>query len=43
MEALDEVDVPCCAIKDKEAVHEDETITHAENTSSSKPLHKKKQ
>jgi hypothetical protein len=31
-EALDEVDVPCCAIKDKEAIHDDETITHAENT-----------
>jgi hypothetical protein len=32
MEALDEVDVPYCAIKDKEAIHDDETITHAENT-----------
>ena len=32
MEALDEVEVPCCAIKDKEAVHEDEETTHAENT-----------
>jgi hypothetical protein len=32
MEALDEVDVPCCAIKDKEAIHDDEAITHAENT-----------
>jgi hypothetical protein len=31
-EALNEVDGPCCAIKDKEAVHEDETMTHAENT-----------
>jgi hypothetical protein len=31
MEALDEVDVPCCAIEDKEAVHEDEAMTHAEN------------
>jgi hypothetical protein len=30
--ALNEVDGPCCAIKDKEAVHEDETMTHAENT-----------
>jgi hypothetical protein len=29
---LREVDGPCCTIKDKEAVHEDETITHAENT-----------
>jgi hypothetical protein len=26
--ALNEVDGPCCAIKDKEAVHEDETMTH---------------
>jgi hypothetical protein len=32
MEALDEVDVPCCAIKDKEAIHDDEAIMHAENT-----------
>ena len=32
MEALNEVDVPYCAIKDKEAIHEDEAITHAENT-----------
>jgi hypothetical protein len=32
MEALDEVDVPYCAIKDKEAIHDDEAITHAENT-----------
>jgi hypothetical protein len=32
MEALDEVDVLYCAIKDKEAVHDDEAITHAENT-----------
>jgi hypothetical protein len=31
MEALDEVEVPCCAIEDKEAVHEDEETTHAEN------------
>jgi hypothetical protein len=29
--ALNEVDGPCCAIKDKEAVHEDETMTHDEN------------
>jgi hypothetical protein len=28
---LNEVDGPCCAIKDKEAVREDEAITHAEN------------
>jgi hypothetical protein len=32
MEALDEVDVPYCAIKDKEAIHDDEEIMHAENT-----------
>jgi hypothetical protein len=32
MEALDEVDVPYCATKDKEAIHDDEAITHAENT-----------
>jgi hypothetical protein len=31
MEALDEVEVPCYAIEDKEAVHEDEEMTHAEN------------
>jgi hypothetical protein len=31
VEALDEVEVPCCAIEDKEAVHEDEAMTHAEN------------
>jgi hypothetical protein len=30
MEASDEVEVPCCAIE-KEAVHEDEETTHAEN------------
>jgi hypothetical protein len=43
MEALDEVDGPCCTIKDEEAVHEDEEMTHAENIKSSKYLHKKKQ
>jgi hypothetical protein len=32
MEVLDEVEVPCCALEDKEAVHEDEETTHAENT-----------
>jgi hypothetical protein len=26
------MDIPCCAIEDKEAIHEDETITHTENT-----------
>jgi hypothetical protein len=31
MEASDEMEVPCCAIEDKEAVHEDEETTHAEN------------
>jgi hypothetical protein len=30
-EVLDEVDDPCCAIEDKEAVHEDEETTHVEN------------
>jgi hypothetical protein len=25
------MDIPCCAIEDKEAIHEDETITHDEN------------
>jgi hypothetical protein len=32
MEALDKVEVPCCVIEDKEAVHEDESMTHAEST-----------
>jgi hypothetical protein len=31
METSDEVEVPCCEIEDKEAVHEDEETTHAEN------------
>jgi hypothetical protein len=31
-EVLDEVDGPCCAIEDEEAIHEDEETTHAENT-----------
>jgi hypothetical protein len=31
MEASDEVEVPCYEIEDKEAVHEDEETTHAEN------------
>jgi hypothetical protein len=31
IEASDEVEVPCCAIKNEEAVHEDETMIHAEN------------
>jgi hypothetical protein len=30
MKALNEMDIPCCTIEDKEAIHEDETITHAE-------------
>ena len=32
MKLLDEVEVPCCALEDKEAVHEDEETTNAENT-----------
>ena len=32
MEALNKMNSPCCIIKDKEAVHEDEKITHVENT-----------
>jgi hypothetical protein len=32
MKALDEVDVPYCAIKDEEALHNDGEIMHAENT-----------
>jgi hypothetical protein len=32
MKVLDKVEVPCCALEDKEAVHEDEETTHAENT-----------
>jgi hypothetical protein len=31
MKDLNEMDVPCCTIKDKEAIHEDETIIYAEN------------
>jgi hypothetical protein len=31
MKALNEMDISCCTIEDKEAIHEDETITHAEN------------
>jgi hypothetical protein len=31
MEASNEMEVPCCAIEDKKAVHEDEETTHAEN------------
>jgi hypothetical protein len=27
----EEMEIPCCAIEDKEAVHEDEEMTHAEN------------
>jgi hypothetical protein len=43
MEALDEVEVPCCVIEDK-AVHEDEETTHAENIKLPREyLHKKKQ
>lgn len=32
MEALNKMNIPCCTIKYKEAVHEDERITHAKNT-----------
>jgi hypothetical protein len=31
MKALNEMDIPCCTIEDEEAIHEDETITHAKN------------
>jgi hypothetical protein len=31
MKVLNEMDIPCCTIKDKEAIHEDEAITHVEN------------
>jgi hypothetical protein len=31
-EALDEIEVPCCALEDKEAVHEDEVTTYDEDT-----------
>jgi hypothetical protein len=32
VESLKEVDLPCCTIKHEGAVHEDETITHVEDT-----------
>jgi hypothetical protein len=32
MKALNKINFPCCIIKDEEAVHEDEKVTHAENT-----------
>jgi hypothetical protein len=32
MESLKEVDLPCCTIKGEGVVHEDETITHVEET-----------
>jgi hypothetical protein len=32
MKALNEENIPCCTIEDKGAVHEDETITHVEDT-----------
>jgi hypothetical protein len=32
MESPKEVDLPCCTIEDEVAVHEDETITHVEDT-----------
>jgi hypothetical protein len=31
MEASDEMEVPCCEIEDRKAVHEDEETMHAEN------------
>jgi hypothetical protein len=31
-DSLDEVQVPCCTLEDKEAVHEDEIMTYDENT-----------
>jgi hypothetical protein len=42
MKALNEMDIPCCSIEDKEAIHEDETITHAENAKVLEALHEKK-
>jgi hypothetical protein len=38
MEALNEVDLPCCRIKDEGVVHEYETITHVEDTQVLKAL-----
>ena len=32
MESPNEVNIPCCTLEDKGAIHEDETITHAGNT-----------
>jgi hypothetical protein len=32
VEALNKMNIPCCTIKYKEAVHEDEKIMHDENT-----------
>jgi hypothetical protein len=32
MEALNEVDIPCCTIEDEGAFHEDETMMHVEDT-----------
>jgi hypothetical protein len=32
MKSLNEVNIPCCTIEDKGAVHEDETIMHVEDT-----------
>jgi hypothetical protein len=34
MKALNKMDIPCCTIEDKEAIHEDETITHVEKCQS---------
>jgi hypothetical protein len=32
MEALNEVDLPCCTIKDEVATHKDKTMMHVEDT-----------
>jgi hypothetical protein len=44
MKVLDEIEVPCCALEDKEAVHEDEETTYVGNTRAPQEyLYKKKQ
>jgi hypothetical protein len=32
MEALNEVDIPCCTFEDEGAIHEDKTMMHDEDT-----------
>jgi hypothetical protein len=32
MEALNEVDIPCCTFEDEGALHEDKTMMHVEDT-----------